>query len=620
MKNPVLYSAVMGALFSSSQVNAEQQQQIEEEIVVISSRIELPKRQLGTSVSVLSAHDIEARGSTNLGDLLRTLPAVSVTNSGGAGKRTALQIRGESSFRTRVLIDGVDISDPSGVRTSPHIEHILSSGIERIEVLRGPQGMMYGADAGGIVNISTQRKYDDLGGSVNAEAGRFNTKQLSAELGASSEVLDFYLTGAQFETDGFNTHENDTQLRDEDGYENTSVHGRLSWHVTDKFDLEMVARDVSSESSYDACGFGFDPTLPGLHECSSDFDQTSLKFSGSYTSDFLSHHLAYQKNDIARDSLNAGSIYDTEGDITQIEYLGKAILSPSTTLVYGLDDKQEEMETTFSDQTDRGQFGVYLEYQGNFFEQLYVTAGLRHDDNDDFGEHTSYRVSGAYLLSLSESDTLKFKGNMGTGFRAPSLFEVAQNLAFAPPSEQNFSEETSEGFELGVEYFTANGLHLEAVYFDQKIEDELYFFFNGVGYYRQDQGDSQSTGVELSGRLRLTDQWALSTNYTYNDTETPDGSRRERRPRHLFNLGLNFATLSGKFTLSTNLRASRDSIDIDGSELDDYEVVDIKADYQLTSSLKAYARLENAFDEDYQEIPNYRSSGAAGYLGVRYSF
>ena len=124
-----------------------------EELVVTSSRVPMPLRQIGTSVSVITQQDIAELGFNSIYDVLRTQPSIGVTNSGGAGQQTTLRIRGEEGFRTLVLLDGIDLSNTSTPQVSTQFEHLLSSGIQRVEILRGPQGLMYGADAGGVVNI-----------------------------------------------------------------------------------------------------------------------------------------------------------------------------------------------------------------------------------------------------------------------------------------------------------------------------------------------------------------------------------------------------------------------------------------------------------------------------------
>ncbi|MDZ7782253.1 MAG: TonB-dependent receptor plug domain-containing protein [Halioglobus sp.] len=204
-----------------------------EEIVVTSSRVPMPLRQVGTSVSVVTASEIEQLGFNSLYDVLRTQPGVGVSNQGGPGSVTSLRIRGEENYRTRFYLDGIDISDSSSPQTTTRVEHLLSTGVERVEILRGPQGMMYGADAGGVVNITTTAPVEGISGQVSAESGRYDTRQYAGTLSGGNDAVDFSLSGTDYKTDLFNARTTDTDLRDDDGYENTTLHGRFGWNATE---------------------------------------------------------------------------------------------------------------------------------------------------------------------------------------------------------------------------------------------------------------------------------------------------------------------------------------------------------------------------------------------------
>src|SRR5690554_4331272 len=153
-----------------------------EEMVVISSRIPVPMRQISTSVSVITEHQIEAHGNLALSDILRQQTSISTSSNGGAGGLTSLRIRGEEGFRTMTIFDGLRLQDSSGPQVGPRLEHLLSAGVSRVEVLRGPQGLSYGADAGGVVNLTSTRYDHQEGwqGRLDAQLGRYGTEQYSA--------------------------------------------------------------------------------------------------------------------------------------------------------------------------------------------------------------------------------------------------------------------------------------------------------------------------------------------------------------------------------------------------------------------------------------------------------
>ena len=626
MKHPWLLalSCSVGAVHTlspNSASAADAQSENIEEVVVTSSRIATPLHQIGTSVSVVDEARIQEIGAISLIDAVRTLPSVAVSNTGGQGQVSTLRIRGEEGYRTLVLIDGMEVSDPSVTQVQPQLEHVLASGIERVEILRGPQGLNYGADAGGVVNISTrQSDGEGLQGSVDAMGGRYATRQLAGSIGGGNEQADFYLSGSKLRTDGFNARVEDAFKPDDDGYENRTLHARIGVNVSERLRVDAVHRDVEGDTSYDGC---FDPvTFATVHGCDANFQQQASRLSATYSANYGEHSFAWSNTDTDRVyAVDGISDFQSNGELERWEYLGSLTAIEGMRLVYGVDHKTEENNGDARDQT-----GYYLEYLSDFSSSLFFTAGVRHDDNDDFGKHNSYRVSAAWLLPAGADAMFKLRGSYGTGFRAPSPYEAAYNrgpFAYPPASLIDLQEETSKGHELAVEYIHDSGLHLEAVYFDQTVEDAITFDSANFSGYLQDVGDSSSEGVELSAQMPLGTQLSLNANYTYNDAERPDGSQRQLRPRHQANLGLSWHSRDGRTQVSSFYRAVRDNADVAGGatvKLDDYSVIDVTASYALSEALQVYGRLENLGDEDYQEVFGYNTSGRAGYIGVRLSF
>ncbi|AQA19186.1 TonB-dependent receptor [Halioglobus japonicus] len=612
--------AVISATPLLAQAQVETTNSQLEEVVVVSSRVAMPLRQIGTSVSVITAADIEARGYNSLFDVLRTQPAIGVSNTGGAGSATSVRVRGEEGYRTKLYIDGIDVSDSSGTQIGPKFENLMSAGINRVEILRGTQGMMYGADAGGVINAYTRAAEPGFSGRVSAEGGRYGTQQLAADAAGGNDTLDFSISAIDFETDGFNTQATDTDLRDDDGYENTTLHGRLGWNISDDLRVEAVLRDTEGENEYDSCFSS--ATFTSSNDCYNTFDQSAWHLSAELQTGRFSHDLSYTGNETERKFYTEDVFgFGGDGDLDQYGYLGSFTVSDATRLVYGAERKEESFDDGFNNR-ERNQDGYYLEYQGEVIDDFFVTAGARYDDNDDFGSHTTYRASGAYLIPMNNGE-LKLKATYGTGFRAPSLYEVAYNSSVAaspPASEVVLKEEESEGFDVGIAWYANSGVYLEANYFDQTVSDEIFFDPTGFSGYLQGDGDFDSSGVELIGTLPLPLGLTLDGNYTYNDTERAAGGSRARRPEHLANLGLTWLGLADRLSVALYVRGSYDAVDVDGSDLDDYELVNLNASFEIIEGLELYGRVENLLDEDYQEVPTYNTSGSAAYAGVRYNF
>jgi vitamin B12 transporter len=272
---------------------------------------------------------------------------------------------------------------------------------------------------------------------------------------------------------------------------------------------------------------------------------------------------------------------------------------------------------------------VYLEYQGELIDNLYLTAGVRHDDNEDFGAHTSLRLSSAYVWTLDQGE-VKLRSAYGTGFRAPSLSEIDYNrgpFSYPPASNVELQVEQTKGYEVALEYVSKNGSAIEVVYFDQEIKDSIEFDLAGFSGYLQDFGDSFSEGVELIGQIKVTHNLMLHGNYTYNDSQDTTGEQRVRRPRNMANVGFDYQF--EKFSVSANVRFVRDFVDVVFDDttfenvrvaLDDYHVVDLSVRYRVNSQFSVFARVENLFDKQYQDLANFYTAADTPYIGVNYQF
>lgn len=586
-----------------------------EEMVVTAHRIEMPMSRIGSSVSVMTEADIEARGQMNVAELLRSVPAVAVSNNGGIGKATSLRIRGEESYRTVVYVDGVKISDPTATQVSPRFAHLMTSEIERIEVLRGPQGMMYGADAGGIVNIITKRPSETFEGAVNAEYGRYDTQNLSANVRGKLGGFDYSVSASDFSNDGFNARSDDIVDADKDEYDNTSLNATFGLDATDKLRLELVLRDVDSDNQYDGSS--------GTNDQLGVFEQTSGKFSAIYTEEAFTHKLSVSRNDVERRIIQDGvqtswGIY--EGRLDQMEYLSSYSFDENV-LTFGVDVEEQLNERTNAEQD---QYGFFAEWQAKLGDDLSYSVGVRHDDNDTFGEFTSYRLSSAYVQPVGDGHSIKYRASYGTGFRAPSLYEQWYNVdsgySFGEAANTKLEEETSEGFDVGVEFHSAAGNLIEVVYFNQEIKNAIDFDVQSYSGYIQESGTSRSKGVELNAEWLVSASTRLIANATYNDTSDSEGDQRVRRPRKLFNLGVQSLVLDDKLRINADVRGSYGSIDNNGSQLDDYETMNLSATYFATEEVELYVRGENVFNADYEEISNYNTPKSAVYGGVRVRF
>ncbi|MFZ9092742.1 MAG: TonB-dependent receptor, partial [Planctomycetaceae bacterium] len=175
----VLAGSALALSCSLTPLSAQQISGPLQEVTVTSSRIATPLRQIGTSVAIMTEEQIEAHGNFSLLDIVRQMPATASSSNGGIGKVSTLRIRGEEGFRTLTIFDGIRLLDPSTPQIGPQFEQILSSGVGRVEVLRGPQGLSFGADAGGVINLFSRRDSEGFNADIDLASGDFGTRQFA---------------------------------------------------------------------------------------------------------------------------------------------------------------------------------------------------------------------------------------------------------------------------------------------------------------------------------------------------------------------------------------------------------------------------------------------------------
>ncbi len=584
-----------------------------EETVIVASRAPELVDQLGVSVSVLNSEDIRSYGYPDLGSLLDTQPGVTVTMDGGYGKAAAVRIRGEDGFRTRVVLDGINIADPSSPQISPRIEHLLSSSLSRVEVLRGPQGLLWGADAGGVILMSTIDHVGETRLEGFFEAGGDNYHHAALNGALVGDRMTGSVSVAQMETGGFNAREIDATNPDRDGYENTSAHAALQAQITPTLSLGLAATTLSGDNDYDGC---YDTSTYALiHDCEDDYDQNAWRVSARWETDLNSLEVSYAASDTKRAFHSASKLaYQTRGETDTTSLIGIWQIGDATRLTYGVDHESQSLTDSSSDRS-RDNTGLYLEAR-QALGQGVVTAGWRHDDNEDFGTHNSWRLSGRHPLPGIAQDWF-IRAAIGTGFRAPSLYEMAYNegpFSYPPASGTSLSEETSEGWEVGL-VGTLGRLNVELIWFDQRIEDAIVFDLATYSGYIQTLGTSAAEGLEVVASLALSDGWSLEGNVTWLDATERNGADRPYRPEQTGRLSL----LWTNDRWSTRLTAHHTGTAVDPFQIpiDETFTVDFSAQWAASNRWSVEVRVLNLTDSSDQRLPGYEVPGITAYAGVR---
>ena len=611
----ILVAAVAGSSTAiAANVNETKEAPLDE-MVIVASRVPTTFDQVGVSVSLLDADEIKLLGYADVATLLDTQPGVAVTEDGGFGKAANVRIRGEEGYRTRILFDGIDIADPSSPQISPRIEHLMTQGLSRIEILRGPQGLLYGADAGGVISIRSQQPTTGFAGALRTEYGAEGFNQYGVNVAGGTDQISGAFSASDLATDGINARADDTINPDLDGYENQTIHSTVTARVNKAIALSATFHDIDGSNEYDNC---YDTeTFAVINTCRDRYAQRAWRVAGSWATVNSTHELAYSESQTDRQFLSANvESYRTAGDNKTFSFLGSWQASAQQRLTYGVDISTQSLDD--GSQKSRDNTGIYAELLRRLGDTT-VTAGLRYDDNEDFGDNTAWRVSAVHPIALA-TGALTLRAAAGTGFRAPSLYEIAYNagpFSYAPARGTELAQEKTGGWEIAAR-FEKTHISSEIIYFDQWINEEIYFDLAGYSGYLQRAGKARAKGIELVSEIALNARFKLIANGAWTDTETRSGAQRPYRPTWILRVGLQWQGEQSRVALTS--RSAADAVDINDNPADDYSVVDLSATYQLGAHLRLNTRLENLFDDDYQQVAGFNSQGRAWYAGLQYDF
>lgn len=607
------------------------------EIIITGGLVPVSRDNVGTSTTLITREQIEQSGYQFVADILQDVPGVNIVRNGGPGTLSEIRIRGAESDQTLVLIDGIEANDPA-LSSRFDFAHLLSESVERVEVLRGAQSALWGSDAiGGVVNIITKSGagLEDNEYSASAEYGSFSTINGAVGTRGDTGVVDYALTVQQLESDGFSSaDENDFNYTtddgsvirtggntEDDGYKNTTAHLKFGIDPANNFRLGGVVRYTRFESDFDSF-----TTIPvdGLED-RSDGDQQYYLLEGGYAqmAGALNHTLRFFRNESDTDFFSAFGKTDSKGERNnfgyQLDYSwSDNAVEQGVSLV--LETEEDKLDSTFSGNRKIENDSIVGEYRFNN-DDFAAAANLRYDDNDLFDSTTTWRLAGSWKYSQN----VRLHSSIGTGSKNPTLIEL---FGFTPDftGNENLSPEESTGGDIGVEIVSnSNRQFFDITYFHRDIEDLI----TGSGNTAINiDGESASSGIEMIYQLTATDNLNLRAAYTYNDTEDDQGNQLVRRPEHQFSAGADYALLNRALMLALNLRHVQDRVDnafnadftTAAVEMDDYTVVDVGARYRLNPSLSLKARIDNLFDEEYQEVLGYGTSERAYYIGLAGEF
>jgi len=591
-----------------------------EEIVITASRRAQNISDIGASISVLGEEALENGQYSFVVDALQTLPGVTISQSGSIGGQAAVSIRGAATAQTVILIDGVQMNDVSSPAGGFNFGTLDPAGIERIEVLRGPQAVLYGSDAiGGVVNIITKTG-GETGGSAFVEYGAFDTVRAGATLSGGSDTFGFNVSASGINSDGISKADEADGNTETDAYESYTLRGRITAKFSDSVDVEAFASYSDSDTEID--GFSFNPVTFGFDL--GDTEDRSLsedyligsRLHADMFGGKLANTLSVEYSAINRESISAFGTTPGNGERFNLDYLGVYTLDDNWSLSAGVQHENVKAESASAESfaTD-SIFGV-VAYSNS---GLNFSAGLRVDDHDTFGSTENAQIRASY--TVTDTGTRLF-ANWGEGFKAPSVFQLTFDCSFCAAPQTlprvDLRPETSNAWETGVEQsFADERGTLRVVYFDQKITDLIDFAFT-EGY--SNIAAARLKGLEVSFDFAIADTVSFISNYTYTSAkDRTTGERLIRRPESQFFAGLDWQ-VTENFSSNISVTHTGSAPDSGSQFIESWTRVDLRAAYKVSDNIELYGRIDNLFDENYQQVAGYGTPGISGFFGVRGSF
>jgi vitamin B12 transporter len=590
------------------------------EIVVTANRMATPKDQVGSSVSVITRADIEQSGASQVFDVIKNVPGIAVSRTGGFGAAANVRLRGSNPGQVRVMIDGVFVNDPSGVNTEYDFASLPVGNIERIEILRGPQSALYGSDAmGGVINIIT-RKGEKGSPQYNGqvEIGSFQTYRQSGGVSGATDKVNYSLQLQNDQNKGFS--------RSSLGSEKDGAHDRT---VGATFGVKLTSNlklDVSG--NYSNLDTDFDPSArtdgPASTNRKTMLGRTALTLN---TFDGAWQHIASlqgarteRENNQPTSSSNRFSAFD--GEQYAAEYQTNLKLRERDVATLGA--VSEKQQATANRTTSAGAIvqtlrerdfttnSLYGQYMFGLGKGTTFTFGGRHDDHSLFGSANTYRLTAAQ--ELNEGNTV-MRSSVGTGFKAPTLTQLYGPFGANP----NLNPEESTGYDLGVEQrFLNKKLLLGVTGFYNDYKNLIGYT---SGYVNINKASTQ--GIESIAEYKISPEWEVRASHTYllakDETTT---FNLLRRPKHSFLVGTDYTVL-GKASIGGDVRYVSQMGDVMNVSpfgtmyIKPFTTVDLRGSYDIDQNLTMYSRIENILDKRYQETNDYTAPGAAVYVGLR---
>lgn len=610
-------------------------------IIVSALRTPVEAQRAAATVTVIDDAQIVAAQPLSITDILIRTPGISLTRNGGYGTTTSLRIRGADAAQSLMVLEGMRLSDPSATAGGYGFNNLFADDLERIEILRGPQSILWGSDAiGGVVNATTRKPVKALEGGFSVEAGSHDTVYARAGLGGTNRLADWRVSLSRFYTNGISARSNGVEP---DGYDRSSASGSVTFKLAPHVSLDLRGYWTDARNDFD--GFAGDSAAYGLTREWSGYAGLIFDLFGGR----LTNRVAITQADTKRQNFDPARTirplnFDAHGRVRRYEYQGTVNLSRRVQVIFGA-EREEQRMTSGSPSNGTAPYllipnsadttSLFAQMRATVVTGLTLEAGVRHADRSRFGVST---VSSAGLAFTPDGGTTVLRASYDEGYKAPSLYQL-----FSLYGDGGLKPEQAKGWQAGIEHAFGKRLHAAATGFARDTDNLIDFAFcptsgalpaacyvpgtttTRFGYYANVKR-SRAKGIELTADARLGVLFA-NANYSWVSAEDRSqgsgdfGRQLARVPSHLANVEAG-AELSQGIRGSVVARYSGAAFDRAGSALvlPGYWLIDLRAQWAVAKGLVLQGRIENLTDKVYETASGYSSLRRTAYIGIRSRF
>ena len=578
-------------------------------VVVSAARFEQKLSDVIPSATVITREDIDRLKAPTLVDLLQGQPGVEIGRSGGPGTQSSIFMRGQESKNVAVLIDGIPVQRDSfgGLK----LVDVPTSQIEKIEILRGNMGAIYGESAvGGVINIFTRTGSQFSGPTASISYGSRNTSDVAAGYNLKEQDYRLGISLERFDTEGFsamNASQNLANVNpDQDGFERESIFVNGEKTISKDMALGFQANKLNSKVGYDSDGYGYGSPndIHNGNQKSSD-----VTFYGKVDlSTEWSMRLALTKSNFSNSEfLNGNANGSFKGAQSSVRWSNVYRLGKGVT-TFGAESTNANFENY--GEYKRETQSTYLGYSGQVGLLDYQTNIRRDEVKDKSSVSGLVESANTWLLGLGYliTDKTKLTGTLSTSFRAPSVYEFGNT-----PS---LKSEAYKGNELGLSHITGIGT-MRLVRFDTKTKNAISY--TGVGscfsncYENIDSSGNKGIDLSLSGAAA---GWDYKLGAIKQDPQKSDGTRPERRAKEYASIDLSKRALG--IDWGTKIIWSGNRIDVGNKTLQSYALVNLTASKKITPVWTGRLKVENALNENYQLVHGYNTPPRGVFVSFQY--